>query len=122
MAPPQARHLIDRAIRIARAERTVTCVIVPNDVQEAPCAEPPREHGAMYSSAGYTEPRVIPPRATTSSAPPTSSTPARRWRCWSAQGATDAADEVIEIAELLGAGIAKALNGRCGRCPTTCRS
>src|SRR5689334_12787060 len=31
--PSQIRHLIDRAARIALAERTVTCVIVPNDLQ-----------------------------------------------------------------------------------------
>src|SRR5205814_971852 len=34
MEPSQTRHLIDRAIRIAKAERTVTCVIFPNDLQE----------------------------------------------------------------------------------------
>src|SRR5437867_8236101 len=32
--PAAIRHLIDRAIRIAKAERTVTCIIIPNDVQE----------------------------------------------------------------------------------------
>src|SRR5581483_5977425 len=31
--PSQARHLIDRAFRIAKSERTVTAVIFPNDVQ-----------------------------------------------------------------------------------------
>src|SRR5919202_398067 len=60
MAPQQARQLIDRAIRIAKAERTVTCVIVPNDVQESPWEEPPRQHGAMFSSVGFHEPRVLP--------------------------------------------------------------
>src|ERR687884_438392 len=60
MAPQQARQLIDRAVRIAKAERTVTCVIVPNDVQEAPFEEPPREHGAMFSAVGYRAPRVLP--------------------------------------------------------------
>src|ERR687885_423034 len=60
MAPQQARQLIDRAIRIAKAERTVTCVIVPNDVQESPWEAPPREHGAMFSGVGYEAPRVIP--------------------------------------------------------------
>src|ERR671914_97309 len=46
----QMRHLIDRAIRIALAERTVTCVIVPNDVQELDAVEtPPREHGTIHS-------------------------------------------------------------------------
>src|SRR4051812_46409199 len=34
MEGSQARHLIDRALRIALASRTVTAVIVPNDVQE----------------------------------------------------------------------------------------
>src|SRR5688572_14934439 len=29
--PAQMRHLIDRAMRVAMAERAVTCVIVPND-------------------------------------------------------------------------------------------
>src|SRR3954463_24629 len=36
--PEQARHLIDRAIRIAKAQRTVTAVIFPNDVQELKAA------------------------------------------------------------------------------------
>src|SRR5881227_3272927 len=30
--PAQVRHVVDRAIRIALAERTVTCIILPNDV------------------------------------------------------------------------------------------
>src|SRR6201746_1651279 len=34
--PQQIRHLVDRAMRIARDERTVTCLIIPNDVQELP--------------------------------------------------------------------------------------
>src|SRR5213080_284033 len=41
--PAAIRHLIDRAIRIAKAERTVTCIIIPNDVQEMDAVEaPPR--------------------------------------------------------------------------------
>src|SRR5213075_2024593 len=31
MEPTQARHLVDRAVRIALDQRTVTCFIVPND-------------------------------------------------------------------------------------------
>src|SRR6202011_2229952 len=34
MVPAQMRHLIDRAFRIAISERTVTCVIIPHDLQE----------------------------------------------------------------------------------------
>jgi pyruvate dehydrogenase (quinone) len=60
MAPEQARHLIDRAIRIAKATRSPTCVIVPDDIQEEEYADPPRAHGAVFSSIGYSEPRVVP--------------------------------------------------------------
>src|SRR5215831_6691167 len=52
--PAQARHLIDRAMRIAFAERTVTCVILPNDVQEEPAiTTPPREHGTTLTGIGF---------------------------------------------------------------------
>src|SRR3954471_15207742 len=44
---PQIRHLVDRAVRIAKAERTVTCIIVPNDLQEVAYEEPPRKHGTL---------------------------------------------------------------------------
>jgi pyruvate dehydrogenase (quinone) len=53
---PQIRHLVDRAVRIARAERTVTCLIVPNDLQELPYEEPPRTHGALFSGVGFCGP------------------------------------------------------------------
>src|SRR5438046_7546106 len=44
MEPAQARHLVDRALRIALAERTVCTLIVPNDVQEEKAIpSPPRE-------------------------------------------------------------------------------
>src|SRR5215218_6727275 len=39
--PAQIRHLIDRAMRIAHAERTVTCLILPNDLQEEDAVEAP---------------------------------------------------------------------------------
>ncbi len=50
MSPPQARHLIDRAIQVAKASRSVTAVIIPEDVQESEYSDPPREHGAIFSS------------------------------------------------------------------------
>src|SRR5919109_1186360 len=39
MSPPSIRHLIDRAVKVAKASRSVTCVIIPEDVQEAPYEE-----------------------------------------------------------------------------------
>src|SRR5215216_7819457 len=62
MEPAQARHLVDRAVRIAKAERGVSTLIIPNDVQEEKAVpSPPREHGAIYSGVGYVEPRIVPP-------------------------------------------------------------
>src|SRR3954452_23593454 len=58
--PPQMRHLVDRAVRIALAERTVTCLIVPNDLQELPYSEPPRSHGTIHSSVGFSRPVTVP--------------------------------------------------------------
>src|SRR5205085_4984424 len=60
MAPAQLRHLIDRAFRIARSERTVTAIIIPNDLQEEKMAEPPHAHSTIHSGAGFSSPRVIP--------------------------------------------------------------
>jgi len=112
VTPEQARHLVDRAVRIARAEQVVTCIIFPNDVQEMDAVEsPPRVHGATFSGIGWSAPHVIP----------------REEDLWGAAdvlnagekvailvgaGALHAADEVFEAAEVLGAGVAKALLGK----------
>ncbi len=112
MEPAQARHLVDRAVRIARAERTVTAIVFPNDVQEEKAVEsPPREHGAIYSSVGYTPPKVVPRDADLDRAAELLNR-GERVAMLVGQGAADATDEVIEAAELLGAGVAKALLGK----------
>src|ERR671931_276591 len=50
--PTQIRHLVDRAHRIALDQRTVTTLIVPNDLAEEPAKEePPRELGAGVAKA-----------------------------------------------------------------------
>jgi pyruvate dehydrogenase (quinone) len=62
--PTQIRHLVDRAVRIALANKTVTALILPNDLQEMPYQEPPREHGAVHSGVGYRAPRRCPTKVT----------------------------------------------------------
>jgi pyruvate dehydrogenase (quinone) len=109
--PEQAAHLIDRAVRIAKATRSVTCVIVPNDIQEADYAEPPHEHGAVPSSVGYSEP-VVRPRDEDLRRAAEVLNAGERVAMLIGQGAIGAEQEVAEVAELLGAGVAKALNGR----------
>ena len=52
--PVQVRHLLDRAMRIAHAERTVTCLVIPNDVQTMDAVEQPEhEHATIHSSIGF---------------------------------------------------------------------
>jgi pyruvate dehydrogenase (quinone) len=108
----QAAHLIDRAVRIARSERTVTAIIVPSDVQELPYEEPARVHGALYAGKpGYHEPLVRPGDDDLRRAAEVLNA-GSKVAILIGQGARHATDEVIEVAELLGAGVAKALNGR----------
>src|ERR687885_769160 len=64
MEPAQARHLVDRAVRIALDRRAVATLIFPGDVQEEKAvASPPRQHGAVFSSVGYARPRILPAEA-----------------------------------------------------------
>jgi pyruvate dehydrogenase (quinone) len=110
--PAQMPHLVDRAIRIAEVERTVTCLIVPADVQEQPFEEPPREHGAVYSSpAAVHKPHVIPIDSDLQAAAQILNESSKTAMLIGA-GAAGAADEVIAMADKLGCGVAKALNGR----------
>ena len=113
---------IDRAIRIARAERTVTCVIVPKDVQEQDVVAPPHEHGTVHTGVGFS-------RAARRAAETRSQARRRRaqrrqarWRCSSAPARCGAADEVIEVADMLGAGVAKALLGKAVAARRRCRA
>src|SRR5213594_3814674 len=111
MAPAQIRHLIDRAFRIALAERTVTCIILPSDLQDEPYTEPPHKHATVHSGTGYTSPRIVPHQDDLRRAANVLNA-GKRVAILIGQGAMHAADEVIEVAELLGAGVAKALLGK----------
>lgn len=110
--PAQVRHLIDRAVRIAKAERTVTCIIIPNDLQEMDAVEtPPRTHGTIHSGVGYTAPVVRPTDEDLRRAADVLNAGSRVAMLIGA-GAMQAADEVIEVADILGCGVAKALLGK----------
>jgi pyruvate dehydrogenase (quinone) len=111
MAPSQARHLVDRAYRVAQASRSVTCIIVPEDVQESEYEDPPRMHGAVFSGGAITEPLVRPRDEDLRRAAEVLNA-GQKVAMLIGQGAARAADEVVEAADVLGAGVAKALNGR----------
>lgn len=110
--PAQARHVIDRAIRIATAERTVCCVIVPNDVQELDgVASPPRAHGDVLSGTGPALARPVPSEEELDRAADILNS-GERVAMLVGAGALAAGDEVCAVAEQLGAGVAKALLGK----------
>jgi pyruvate dehydrogenase (quinone) len=110
--PAQMRHVLDRAIRIALDRRTVCTVIVPNDVAAETAVEsPPRAHGSVFSSVGYRRPRVLPQEQDIQHAAEILNE-GEKVAMLIGQGARGAATEVEEVAELLGAGVAKALLGK----------
>jgi pyruvate dehydrogenase (quinone) len=112
MHPAQARMVIDRALKVATSQRTVATIIVPVDVQEEEAEpSPPRTHGAVYTSIGYAKPRVIPPETELRKAADILNA-GQKVAMLVGQGAVEAGDEVVQAAELLGAGVAKALLGR----------
>src|ERR1700749_3886932 len=45
--PSQVRHLVDRAARIALSRHTVTAIVLPNDLQDYTCQDPPHAHGTL---------------------------------------------------------------------------
>jgi pyruvate dehydrogenase (quinone) len=110
-SPAQVRHLVDRAIRTALGARAVTAIILPNDLQEVPYEEPARAHGTLHSGIGFTAPKVVPYDADLARAADVLNA-GERVAILVGAGALGATDEVIAIAERLGAGVAKALLGK----------
>jgi pyruvate dehydrogenase (quinone) len=109
--PAQIRHLIDRAFRIALSQRSVTAIIIPNDVQLSDYEDPPHEHGSVHSNLGYQKPRIIPAQADLQNAADILNQ-GNKVAVLVGAGALGAAEEIIQVAERLGAGVAKALLGK----------
>ena len=111
-APAQVRHVIDRAMRIAAAERCVTCVIVPNDLQEMKAVpSPPRAHGDVYSGVGYAPAHPQPSMDELRQAAEVINA-GKRVAILIGAGAMQAGPQVIALARHLDAGVAKALLGK----------
>lgn len=111
-SPMQLPNIVDRAMRIAAAGRTVTCIIVPTDLQDQPAPElPPHEFKMVPGSMGFAWPRIIPPDDELRRAAEVLNA-GERVAILVGQGARTAADEVVEVADVLGAGVAKALLGK----------
>jgi pyruvate dehydrogenase (quinone) len=112
MVPSQARQLIDRACKVALTNRTVATIILPEDVaEEEAVPSPPRMHGAVYTSVGWNRPRTIPREPELRKAAEILNA-GEKVAILVGQGAAEASAEVMQVAELLGAGVAKTSLGR----------
>ncbi len=107
----QVRHLIDRSVRIAVGNRAVTAIVLPNDLQDEPYEEPQRKHGTVHSGVGYRAPTVAPHPSELRRAADVLNAGSKVAMLVGA-GALRASEEVFQVAEKLGAGVAKALLGK----------
>ena len=111
-SPLAMRHVVDRAVRIAISARSVTCIIIPKDVQELDAVEKlPRKANMSHSGVGYRAPRMLPSEADLRAAAEVLNA-GERVAMLVGAGAVNAVDEVIAVADALQAGCAKALLGK----------
>ncbi|WP_369046495.1 thiamine pyrophosphate-requiring protein [Sinomonas sp. P10A9] len=109
--PEQLPNVLDRAIRVASARRAPTAVIIPADVQELEYSAPGHEMKMVPSSLGISWPDVRPDMDGVRRAAEILNK-GQKVAMLIGQGARGAAEEVKQVAELLGAGVAKALLGK----------
>jgi pyruvate dehydrogenase (quinone) len=112
VAPAQLRHVLDRALRVAMAEKSVATVIIPNDVQQMPAVEsPPHKHANVLSGVGFIQPRPYARDADLQAAAEILNA-GEKVAILAGAGALNARDELIAVAQALSAGVAKALLGK----------
>jgi pyruvate dehydrogenase (quinone) len=109
--PQQFPNLIDRAIRVAQATHSPTCVIVPADVQELEYTPPSHAFKMVPSSTGVDWATPVAPDDALRRAAEILNQ-GEKVAILVGQGARGARAEVTELAERLGAGVAKALLGK----------
>ncbi len=109
--PMAVRHITDRAFRTAIGYRSVTTIVLPKDIQEEKYHQPPHKHNTLHSSPGITLPVTVPPAAALRAAADILNA-GERVAMLVGAGCLNATDEVIAVAERLGAGVAKALLGK----------
>ena len=109
--PQQIPNLIDRAIRTALEARAPTAIIVPSDVFDLEYEPPAHAFKQVPSSIGLS-PGVVQPDPDTLTTAADILNSGERVAILVGQGARGCATEVAEVADLLGAGVAKALLGK----------
>jgi pyruvate dehydrogenase (quinone) len=109
--PEQLPNVLDRAMRVAMSEHAPTAIIIPGDVQELEYSPPTHEFKMVPSSTGIEWPQVVPDDPAIRRAADVLNA-GRKVAVLVGQGARGAHAEVEEVADLLGAGVAKALLGK----------
>ncbi len=109
--PEQLPNVLDRAIRVAMTQRAPTAIIVPSDVQELEYSPPTHEFKMVPSSLGVEWPTIDPNDAAIARAADVLNS-GTKVAMLVGSGARGAHEEVAQVADLLGAGAAKALLGK----------
>ncbi|MBV8788511.1 MAG: thiamine pyrophosphate-requiring protein [Mycobacterium sp.] len=109
--PEQLPNVLDRAIRVAMTQRAPTALIIPSDVQELPYSPPTHAFKMVPSSLGIEWPSIAPDDAAIAHAAQVLNE-GKKVAMLVGTGARGAHEELAEVADLLGAGAAKALLGK----------
>jgi len=109
--PEQLPNVLDRAFRVAMTRGAPTALIIPSDVQELAYQPPGHEFKMVPSSLGIDWPTAVPDDAALRRAADLLNA-GTKVAMLVGQGARGARAEVEQVADLLGAGVAKALLGK----------
>jgi pyruvate dehydrogenase (quinone) len=109
--PSQVRHLLDRAMRTVLGRNGIGVLVLPNDLQDKPYEDPPRKHGSVFSGVGYSKPRIVPQEADLRRAAEVLNA-GKKVAILVGAGGLHATDAIIDVADRLQAGAAKALLGK----------
>ena len=108
----QLPNALDRAMRTAITRRAPTALIIPSDLQEEPYEPPAHAFKQVPSSDPSIVSPMLAPRPDQVSQAAEILNAGEKVAILIGQGARGAADQVRQVAELTGAGVAKALLGK----------
>lgn len=109
--PEQLPMVLDRAFRAALANSGPAVVIIPHDIQQEPEPELGQEHGEMVTAVHWSSGHLVPRDEDLAQAVKVL-TEGKKVAILAGRGVQDAQEELLELAELLGAGITTALLGK----------
>lgn len=86
-------------------------MVLPNDLQDLPYEDPPRAHDTLHSGVGYQRPKTVPYERELERAAEVLNA-GRKVAILVGAGALHATNEVIAVADRLGADVAQTLLGK----------